>query len=370
MEIRVEDCGNCKTKVSVVIPPERIKEELDKSFKQTAETVAFPGFRKGKAPRKLVLKRFGDLINDDVKERLIREAFTEAIEKHNLDPVSEPEIDPTSLELKEDSPFEWDFEVETKPVFELGEFKGVEVESDPVQVTDADIDEGIMGVRSRFAFLNSVKDATIDKKHYLTLDLTYRIEGEDDIVHEDTQANLSLGIVDGIEAGESLEAFVGKKADDTVEFEIASLPPHFIPENVRGKSARAEAKIKDIREVAFPEVDDEFLKKIQMESVEALRKKTEQEIVEKKNKEQIEKIEMKVMDVLIERHPFEIPEKLLMQQITLQEQNMKSDLLRMGIPAEKLEQEADSLAVKNREAAERNVRSNFIYEKIAEKENM
>jgi trigger factor len=370
MEISVEAVGPCKAKVSIVVPPERVKEELENSLQQTTRAVTFPGFRKGKAPKKLVLKRFGEMINEDVKEKLIKEALSEAFEKHNLDPVGEPDLDPTTLDLKEDAPFELKFEVETRPTFELGEYKEVEVELDPISVSDSDIDEAIMALRSRYAYLRTVEEGTIEKKHYLTADLTYKVEGNEDLVREGCQGNLSLGIVDGVELGDRIDAFIGKRLEDKVEFDVPSLPSHFLPETLRGKPAKVQAQIKEIREVAFPEVDDDFIKKIGMNSVEELRQKTEEEISKKKQGERDEEIERKVIDVLIERHPFEIPDKLLMQQITSQEQNLRAEMLRLGMPPEKLEEEAGKFDDKNRAAADRNIRSSFLFDKIAEKEDV
>ena len=370
MEINIEKTGTCISKVSVVIPPEKIDEELNKTFKQTADSVSFPGFRKGKVPKKLVNKRFGDIIKDEVRVNLVREAIAEAIKDHNLEPVEEPDLDISSIEMEQGNSMEFAFEVATRPEFELGEYKGLEVNADVAEVSDSDIDEGIMAIRSRFAYLKTVYDKPVDKKHYVTVDLVYKGEGKDDLAREEIQANMSLGIIDGIEAGKEIEKLLGKKTGDLVEVEIQAIPPHFVPEEFRGKAAKIQVKIKEIREVAFPEVDDELIEKIGMKSVEELREKVRKECLEKKNKEQKDEIERKLVDLLIENHTFDIPEKLLMKQISDQEQNMRMEFTRLGLTGEKLEQEVAKLAEKNREGAERNIRANFIYDKIADKENI
>ncbi|MBU0754540.1 MAG: trigger factor [Planctomycetes bacterium] len=370
MEINIEKTGPCLSKVNVVVSAQRVDEALDKNYKETAQSVAFPGFRKGKAPKKLVMKRFGDIIAEDVKEKLVQEAFGKAIEDHELEPVSEPNIDLSTLKLTPGESLEIAFEIETRPAFELGEYKGLEVEIPPVKVTDADVDGAIKAIRSRFASLTSFPDKEVDEKHYLTLDLVYHVDGEDDVTREQTPANLSLGVVDGIELKEELKQFKGKKVGDQVELEIAALPEHFVPENLRGKPARMEAKIKDIREVTFPELDEEFLKKVGLESIDELRKKVGDEVLESKKKKSEEETEQKIVDQLIKNHPFDIPEKLLMRQIDSQEQNMRYELLRMGLPPEKVAEESGKLDERNREAAERNIRSNFIFDKIAAKEKI
>ena len=173
MEIHVEKTGPCKAKVSITIPPESIREEMDKTYKKTAAAVTFPGFRKGRAPRKLVLKRFGDLIKEEVKETLVGEAVRQAVKEHGLDPVEDPELNLEDLAIEEDAPLEVTFEVEVKPEFDLGEYQGIPVSLDPLKVTDAEIDEAVEELRSRFAFLKTLEEGTVGEKHYITADLIY-----------------------------------------------------------------------------------------------------------------------------------------------------------------------------------------------------
>jgi trigger factor len=370
MEISIEKTGPCMRKVSIKIPVERIQEEMDKNYDQTTRSVSLPGFRKGKVPKKLIEKRFGNIILSEVKERLVQLAFAESIEEHGLEPVGEPNIDLAAMELKLDTPFEFEFEVESKPEFELGEYKELAVELEPLVVTDAEIDDGIKGVRSRFASLKSVSDKPVEDKHYLTLDLVYKVEGEEDVTREKANANMGMGIVDGIELKEGMKDFLGKKMDDQVDLDVPSLPDHFTPENLRGKPAKITAAIKDIQEVAFPELDDDFLKKINMQSVDELREKISEEMMEGKKAKREEEIDTKIVDILIENHSFDLPEKLLMEQITSQEQNLRYEMLRMGMPEDKVEEQASKFDDRNREAADRNIRRNFIYDKIARKEKI
>lgn len=370
MEITIDKVGPCKANVTIVIPPETVNEELNNTYQQTAQTVTFPGFRKGKAPKKLISKRFGDVILEDVKEKLFGKAFSEAIENHNLQPASEPEVDLAAFQLKEGESIEFTFTLETRPEFTLGEYKGLEVTVEPIQVTDKDIDDAIMAIRSRFAFLKTVEDQPVDKKHYITGDLTYKVEGEEDLERKDVQANMSLGILDGVEVDKEIEKLLEKKVDETAEIDIAELPPHFLPENLRGKAAKVEVKIKEIREVAFPDVDDEFLKKINMKDMEELRGTVQKEVESRQEKEHTEITESKIVDRLVEAHDFEVPEKMLMQQISDQENNMKMEMMRLGIPKEKIEEEAGKLDEKNRTAAGRNLKASFLYEAIADKEKI
>jgi trigger factor len=370
MEISIEKPGPCLRKVSIKIPVERIKEEMDKNYDQTARSVSLPGFRKGKVPKKLIEKRFGHMILDEVKERLVQLAFAESMEEHGLEPVSEPNIDIAAMKLNPDEPFEFEFEVESKPEFELGEYKGIEVELEPLKVTDAEVDDGIKGIRSRFASLKSVPDKPVEDQHYLTLDLVYKVEGEEDFPREGANANMGLGIVDGIELKEGVKEFMDKKQGDQVELEVPSLPDHFTPENLRGKPAKVSAVIKDVREVAFPELDEEFLKKINMKSVDELREKMTEELLESKKAKREEEVDAKIIDRLIENHSFELPEKLLMEQISSQEQNLRYEMLRMGMPEDKIAEQAGKFEDRNREAADRNIRRNFIFDKIADKEKI
>jgi trigger factor len=371
MDITVEKKGPCLCSLKVAVTPEEIKEEMDKKYDEAKQAITLPGFRRGKVPRKLIVKKFGDAIIEEVKENLIKEAYSNAIDEHDLNPIAEPDIDLESIEITENAPMEFEITVETKPDFELGEYKGIKAEVPAVEVTDEEIDQGVEGVLNRFASLQAVEGKPVKKGDYLTAKVTYGVEGEEDFLRDDCQVNTVLGNVDGVEVkAETIDLLVDKNVGDTISFDVPSLPDHFNPANLRGSAAKVNVEITEIKRVTPPEMDEKFLKMIGAESKEDLRKKVSDGTIEQKTQMRQDLIDEKVIDKLIEDHTFDLPEKVLEKQSLRQEFTRKMEMVRMGFPEEEAEKRVGEMREKNRESAERFLRYSFIYDKIADKEKV
>ena len=371
MDITVEKKGLCIVNLKIVIPPEKIGEELNEKYKEAIQTITFPGFRKGKVPRKLVEKRFGEHFDLEVKQALIQEAFSTAIDEHNVEPVEEPEIDFESIEMKHDSPMEFEITVEVKPDFELGVYKDVEVEVPPIDLEDKEIEDGISALQNRFATLEDMEDGAIKKGDYPSAKLTYSVEGEEDLVREDTLINTVTGIVDGLQIpAETQESFEGKKKGEAVSFEIPALPAHFTPENLRGKAAKVAAEITNIKRVTPHELNEEFFKFIGVATRDELNNKVREGILTQKQSMRNELIEEKVIDRLVETHEFDVPKKLLDRQIMRQEYQRRMEMMNMGLPEETVEEKAGELKEADEKSSERFIRYSFIFEKIQKKEKI
>jgi len=371
MDITVDNKGPCLCSLKVAVTPEEIKEEMEKKYDEAKQAISLPGFRRGKVPRKLIAKKFGDAILEEVKENLIKEAYSSAIEEHELNPIAEPDIDLESIELIEGVPMEFEITVETKPDFELGDYKGIKAEVPAVDVTDEEVDQGVEGVMNRFASLQAVEGKPVKKGDYLTAKITYGVEGEDDLVRDDCQVNTVLGNADGLELEpETVDLLVDKNVGDAISFEVTALPDHFNPENLRGHAASVNVEITEIKRVTPPEMDEKFLKMIGAESEEDLRKKVREGTVEQKKQMRQDLIDEKIIDKLIENHTFDLPEKVLEKQTLRQEFTRKMEMVRMGFPEEEAEKRVGEMREKNRESAERFLRYSFIFDKIAEKEKV
>lgn len=371
MDITVEKKGPCIANLKIVIPPEKIGEELDEKYKEAITTITFPGFRKGKVPRKLVEKKFGEHFDLEVKQSLIQEAFTSAIEDNELEPVEEPEIDFESIVMEHGTPMEFEITVEVKPDFELNEYKGIEVEVPPVTVEEKEIEESIKALQNRFSTLEDVEDGAVKKGDYPTADVTYSVEGEDDLVHENAMINTINGIVDGLQvAAEEMESFEGKKNGETVTFDFPALPEHFMPEKHRGKAAKVSVKITGIKRVAPHEINEEFFKFVGATSREELDEKVREGILTQKESMRNELVEEKVIDRLVETHEFDLPSKLLDRQIMRQDYQRRMEMMNMGLPEETVEEKSREMKSNDEKSAERFIRYSFIFEKIQKKEKV
>jgi trigger factor len=140
MEFRVEELAPCRKKVTVTVPAERVREELDAQYREVNKQVAIPGFRPGKAPRRLLETRFGSKIAEEVKQKIVESAYDKLVEDRSISPLRRPTVDVEGAKVEADKPFEFGFEVITRPEFELPAWKDREVKVPAVDVSDAEVD--------------------------------------------------------------------------------------------------------------------------------------------------------------------------------------------------------------------------------------
>ena len=147
MDFRVESLAPCRKKVTVTVPAERVREAIDGQYQEINKQIALPGFRPGKAPRKILEAKFGAHVRDEVKGKLVEAAFQQAVEDKQVAPLGQPELDVKDLAVDPEKPFEFHFEVTTRPEFDLPVWKGLEVKVPAAHVSDADVDAGVERLR-------------------------------------------------------------------------------------------------------------------------------------------------------------------------------------------------------------------------------
>jgi len=371
MDITVEKKGPCLRSLKIAITPEEINKELDTKFDEAKKALVLPGFRKGKVPRKLIEKKLGKAINEEVKESLVREAYTKAVEENELDPIDDPEIDMDAIELKENELMEFEISVETRPEFELGRYKDLTVEVPPLEVTEEEVLKGVESVRARFASLKEVEGEAAKEGDYITAEITYSVEGEENLVRPDCQVNTALGIVDGLDLGtETTGLFAGKDVGDTVSFDIPAIPDHFTPESFRGRAAKVNCAITAVKRAAPPEMDENFFKMIGVATEDEFKEKVRGGVLSRKEELRLELIDERIIDKLLKEHSFELPEKVLEKQAMRQEFARKMEMMRMGLSREAAEEKSRELRGKNKESTERFLRYSFVFDKIAKKEKI
>ena len=145
--VTVEDAGPCKKKIVVEIPEETVKEAIDAQYKELGQATVLPGFRKGRAPRRLLEKRFGKETAEQVKLRLLADSSEAAIKSKELDVLGDPEIDYEHIELPTSGPMKYEFEAEVRPEFELPSLEHIPVTRPQLEVTDEQIDREVDQLR-------------------------------------------------------------------------------------------------------------------------------------------------------------------------------------------------------------------------------
>ncbi len=250
----VEKLSGNKVKISFQTPAEDFEKAVEKVYLKTRGQIAIPGFRKGKAPRKLIERMYGpSVFYEDALEALFPDAYMTAVKDHDLRPVGRPELDVQQMEAGKELLFSC--EVFVYPEVTLGQYKGVEVERTVRTVTDAEVDERVEQERKRVARSVEITDRALENGDKAQLDYSGSVDGEK--FDGGTASNQTLVIGSGSFIPGFEEQMVGMSIGEERDLKV-TFPKEYHAENLKGKDAVFHVKLLGITREELPELDDEF----------------------------------------------------------------------------------------------------------------
>jgi len=362
--VDVEDAGTLRKKVTITVPRERIDAKLDEMFGELAQTAQVPGFRIGRAPRRLVEKRFGREVSEDVRNALVGESLGDAIEKAALKTLGEPDLDLDGIELPETGEMSYSFEVEVAPDFDLPELKGIQVEKRSIELTDERIDTYVDQLRQSRA-RHEAADAPAAEGDLVSADAV--ITGEGVRPHE--RKNLTLrvapGQVEGLPLVDLPQALTGKKAGESASLSI-NVPETHPNEEWREKELSVELTITEVRSRILPELDDEFAVANGFDSLTDMREFVSNSMKSRLVEETTRAMRQQVRQYLLDNTDFELPEGVSQRHAARTLQRRYIDLLQQGIPRETIDERITELQAAATEEAKQELKLQFILGKIAD----
>ena len=360
----------------VVIAFSATKEEfakgLDQAFKRAVKRVNAPGFRKGKLPRAVFNKMYGEeALYQDAVDYVLPRAYTKAIDELEVSPLAMPDIDVKEISKEEGVKFE--AVVTVKPNVELGEYKNLGLEKDSVEVTDADVEERLDSLLSRQAEWQ-IKEGESKKGDIVVIDFKGFIGDEAFEGGEAKGYELELGsgsFIPGFE--EQLE---GKVAPVDTEVNV-TFPENYQVADLAGKAAKFEVTVHDVKEKVLPELTDEFVKEFSKEAASTVaeyKEKLKEEIKLEKENLAEKSYSDKVISTAVENAKLSVPEKLVEQEVDSMFEQFTGNLSRQGLSFDLYQQftgkgEAE-LKAEMKSDAENKIKTSFVLGEIAEVEKV
>ena len=360
----------------VVIAFSATKEEfakgLDQAFKRAVKRVNAPGFRKGKLPRAVFNKMYGEeALYQDAVDYVLPRAYTKAIDELEVSPLAMPDIDVKEISKEEGVKFE--AVVTVKPNIELGEYKNLGLEKDSVEVTDADVEERLDSLLSRQAEWQ-IKEGESKKGDIVVIDFKGFIGDEAFEGGEAKGYELELGsgsFIPGFE--EQLE---GKVAPVDTEVNV-TFPENYQVADLAGKEAKFEVTVHDVKEKVLPELTDEFVKEFSKEAASTVaeyKEKLKEEIKLEKENLAEKSYSDKVISTAVENAKLSVPEKLVEQEVDSMFEQFTGNLSRQGLSFDLYQQftgkgEAE-LKAEMKSDAENKIKTSFVLGEIAEVEKV
>lgn len=331
MSVQVEKLEKSMAKLTIEASAEDFEAAIDKAYKKNRSKIAMPGFRKGKAPRKMIEKMYGaGIFYEDAANAIIPDAYADATKESGLEIVAQPEID--VVQVESGKPFIFTATVAVKPEVTLGEYKGIEVEKKIAEVTDEDINAEIDRVRENNSRMITVDDRATQDGDTVVIDFDGYVDGEQFEGGKAEDYSLVLGSHSFIDNFE--DQLVGKNIGDDVEVNV-TFPDQYQAEELQGKPAVFKVKIKEIKVKELPEVDDEFAQDVSdFDTLAEYKEDLKKKLLESAEAAISREKEEAVITKIIENAQMDIPEPMVDTQTRQMMQEFAQRIQSQGLSLE------------------------------------
>ena len=364
MKSSVEQQSATRVKITVEVPFDELKPEFDKAHEALSQQVQIPGFRKGKAPAKLIEARVGrGPILEQVLNEMVPSRYGQAVEEHDLKVIGQPEVDVTKLE--DGDVVEFTAEVDVRPEIELPDFSDISVEVDALKADDEAVQSELDNLLARFGTLTGVERA-VEDGDFISIDLSATVDGEE--LEEASTEGLSYQVgsgdlIDGLD-----EAVTGLAQGESKEFGTK-----LVAGDHEGEDAQVTVTVQSVKVRELPDADDEFAQMAsEFDTIDELREDLAKQVENTKKGEQAQQIRDKVLAAALEKTEVPLPEGVVKEQVDGQLQQLlgqfggdeavlNSMLEAQGTTREQFD--ADS-----RTSAEEAVRTQLFLDELAEAE--
>ncbi|MFA5937941.1 MAG: trigger factor [Sinimarinibacterium sp.] len=335
MDVNVESPGGLRRQMRVRVPAERVAKAVDERLKRYASRAKLPGFRPGKAPRKVVEQQFGESARLDAISDIVQQTYPEAISQAGVNPAGQPKIDITVEKIGEALEYVAHFEV--YPEIKLQALSSLQIEKPLVEVSEADIDKLVENLRKARRDFAAVERAAASGDR-VKIDFLGKLNGEAFAGGEGKDVSFEIGASQFLPDLEN--GVVGHAAGEQFVVDVR-FPEDYRAENLRGQTAQFEMTLKSVEAVHLPEIDADFLKTHGVEDggdVSALRAKCKTALEKERDKGVQNRLKSQALDQLLAANPIDVPDALIHQEIPRMRQEAAARMNMAKADPEKLKE--------------------------------
>jgi trigger factor len=357
--------ASCRRELDLEIPAEEVTKATERVAKELARVARVPGFRPGKAPISLIKRRFADDIKGEVLQSLVPERVEKAVVEQKLSPVSQPQVE--KLDFNEGQPLKFRAVFEVLPEFELGTYKGLEIEMPPMDVTDDDVNKALEETRERAAAFAPVEGRAVENGDFAQLKLVGTPADGGEPINADS-------VLCHVGAEETMEPFNtslrGANIGDHKEFDV-EYPADYPDEKLAGKKFHYAADVTGIKTKKLPELNDEFAKDVSdAATLEELKTKIRESLVHQRDHRQRDLRRERVIAELVKLHDFPVPESLVESQMDVRLERMVRSLAQQGVDPRAVNLDWSALRGRQQDRAKDDVKAELIIDRIASTEKI
>ena len=371
MSVQIENLEKNMAKLTIEVTAEELEKAIQGAYLKQKGKINMPGFRKGKAPRKMIEKMYGvGIFYEDAANSLIPEAYSKAADESELDIVSQPSID--VVQLEGGKPFIFTAEVAVKPEVTLGEYKGLEVPKADLTVSDEEIEEELKKEQEKNSRIVSVEDRAVADGDSIKLDFEGFVDGVAFDGGKGEDYPLAIGsksFIPGFEE-QLIGAEIGEELDVNVTF-----PEDYQAAELAGKPAVFKCTVRKIEAKELPELDDEFAKDVsEFDTLDEYKADIKETLIKKKEEDGKRAKEDAVVEKAIENASMEIPDAMIDTQTDQLVDDFGKRIQSQGISMEQYMQitnsDLNAMREQMKPQAVKRIQSRLVLEKIAEAEDI
>jgi trigger factor len=363
LDVTVETAGPCSKVLKIKVPASRVDHEIEQTYKNVLKTVQFPGFRAGKVPRKLVEARLGDRVMQEVLERLVQNAYDEAVDSTKLKTIGAPRLkDPPTIARGTDLAIAID--VDVRPEFALPKLEELTATRPTVEITDVDVETEIKRLRDERATVADAGDEPLAESGIATLHVKISVGDEVVVDAGDVEWQHPSDVLGGMLVENLSTSLLGKKKGETATLK-EKLPADFRDEKHRGVEATIELRVDGVQRVTLPVVDDKFAAEMDYDSVDEMKTEIRADLG-KRVAAQIERMtDDAVAESLLAAAPFDVPPSLVAAETEKMLRRYEMQLRQQSIPEDAIPKLMDEARAQAETRVKRDLRLSFLLDTIA-----
>lgn len=365
MQVTLERTGPCQAKIHFTVPHDEWKATFRQGLQHISQNAQMKGFRPGKVPPQILEKQFGSQVRNDAIEYFVRKAYEQAVGENELKIVGFQRVNLDEVKILENVDWKQSFEVSLRPEITLGDYKGIEIESELEPVMDQEVENAIQNLKGQQSRPEPVGDAGLPADGMAVVDVEWILDGKTVLKRENLRVAPKTPSP-GVEAAAFELALTGVKDGDTREIAMV-MPQEIEPAEMRGKAATTRISVKQAFRM-IPPTDEDIRKIFGAADDAALRKTVAEKIGEAKVEQENTRIEGAILEKLLASHTIELPSMMVDEQQRARLEQMKAQMKQQGAPEERANEEAEKQKDAAREAAEKGLRALFLIQTIGEKE--
>lgn len=366
MKVTVEELSPSKRVLHVELPPERVADRVEVTFREWGQKLQLPGFRRGRVPREIIRRRFESEVHDEVLRSLIPDSYQEALTQTSLEPISQPAVEDIHFHAGE--PLTYRAVVEVKPPVTAKDYLGIGLEREKIEVTDQEVDRALEYLREDAAEYAPMEGWPALRDDLVVLDHEGNLQGKPFKGGSGKNLTVALGH-EGYLPGFT-DQLTGMQKGESKHFHL-DMPPDYPRKELAGRTVEFRVTVKEVKKRRVPELNDEFAKSVgDVETLGALRDKLRQQLIQRKTREQDGALKRALMEKLVQQHAIVVPEAMVEREAAAVLEELAMTFRATGGRMEGLPDDPEVLKTQARETAARRVKESLLLEAVAKQEQL